>query len=65
MPAVVGQHHFAEDVAGEHLALDGLFAGVGYLGHGLHGNVDLTDQILHPAVFGGLHYGSRHCVFIA
>ena len=64
MPAVVGQYHLTQNVAGEHLALNGLFAGVGELGDGLHGDIDLVDQILHSAIFGSLHDSRRNCVFI-
>lgn len=64
MPAIIGQHHLAQNIAREHLALDGLFTAVGDLGHGFHGDVDLLDQILHPAVLGSLHDRCRNCVFI-
>ena len=64
MPAVIGKHHLAQHIAGEHLALDGFLACVGELGDCLERDVYLVDQIRHVAVFRCLHNGGSNCVLI-
>ena len=61
---LVSHDHFDQYIAGEDLPLYGLGAVVGDFRHGLHGDVDLQDQIAHVAVFHSLFNRGLYGVFI-
>ena len=65
MPGVVRHDHLNEHIAGEHLALDFLGgAGLGDLRHGLQGNLDPQDLILHVAPGDELFNAGLNGIFI-
>ncbi|MPN20206.1 hypothetical protein SDC9_167584 [bioreactor metagenome] len=65
MPGIVRHDHFYEDVAGENLAFESLFALVGYLRHGLEWYLYLEYHVLKMAIGHELLYCGLYGIFIA